>query len=682
MASLPEGRHSFPEVCFIGRPNAGKSSLIGALCHNTRMGRHGNKPGSTKKLSFFNVGDALLLVDTPGYGAWHSGGTKDRVAAQSMAFTNTRRYLRLRKGANLKRVYWVMECSKHLLPERRLRRRQHFGYRNREEENEALQEALFFPRDHELLDLLITEQLPFTVILNKADRYEGHPQLLREMMHRVHTFFETDRVPILPTSAFHGNKNYAANRSMESLTALQHDITYHCVQELQDDRELTLQGIRSLSYLPPTAAEVSAAEEAYPFEAHVIPKNDRVSMETVVEQHLEGRKFLLDRAVETGALTPAAVATWGQLGASPHSSTPSAAAVRLELEQPSSAPSPLLGDGKAPPSAAMSRNTAVSKVPSLKEHLHPPQELDVNGVPGSPYEPDVSQGKEDRVSSSPDDIDLPQLRRPRRAPRKRWERIRQELMAKHSSPEPSAPSPTATPGSATRLIPASRHEEPSTFLTPHDPSAVTAEVAAATIPPVLPPLYGVSKLPSIRALDDSVHSAVIGSTPIPLTMVRSSITHAAAQLEKSSEAYAAMIESQGVDAVVHNPVEHFTSFSARDDLMNRALITRKEMAYGNTVREVSHKKKSTTRLLSKYVKRERGERSIQLQAQGYMCPWLGNNNNSGNGGRLQGLESTTATLGGRRVRHLKQKGFGGFSFSAKTLKNRGRATKKTGFWAT
>ncbi|XP_036427868.1 GTP-binding protein 8 isoform X2 [Colossoma macropomum] len=59
-----------PEVCFIGRSNVGKSSLIRALFSlapevEVRVSK---TPGHTKKLNFFTVGKAFTLVDMPGYG--------------------------------------------------------------------------------------------------------------------------------------------------------------------------------------------------------------------------------------------------------------------------------------------------------------------------------------------------------------------------------------------------------------------------------------------------------------------------------------------------------------------------------------------------------------------------------------------------------------------------------------
>lgn len=55
------------EVCFAGRSNVGKSSLINALTgHN--IARASNTPGRTQEINFFTQGPDLYLVDLPGYG--------------------------------------------------------------------------------------------------------------------------------------------------------------------------------------------------------------------------------------------------------------------------------------------------------------------------------------------------------------------------------------------------------------------------------------------------------------------------------------------------------------------------------------------------------------------------------------------------------------------------------------
>ena len=56
------------EVCFAGRSNVGKSTLINALTGTKALARASNTPGRTQEINFFTAGDTHYLVDLPGYG--------------------------------------------------------------------------------------------------------------------------------------------------------------------------------------------------------------------------------------------------------------------------------------------------------------------------------------------------------------------------------------------------------------------------------------------------------------------------------------------------------------------------------------------------------------------------------------------------------------------------------------
>ena len=56
------------EVCFSGRSNVGKSSLINALTNRKGLARASNTPGRTQEINFFSIPETHYLVDLPGYG--------------------------------------------------------------------------------------------------------------------------------------------------------------------------------------------------------------------------------------------------------------------------------------------------------------------------------------------------------------------------------------------------------------------------------------------------------------------------------------------------------------------------------------------------------------------------------------------------------------------------------------
>ncbi|MEP4037684.1 ribosome biogenesis GTP-binding protein YihA/YsxC [Pseudophaeobacter sp.] len=66
MSGLPDADRM--EVCFAGRSNVGKSSLINALTGTKGLARASNTPGRTQEINYFTQGPELYLVDLPGYG--------------------------------------------------------------------------------------------------------------------------------------------------------------------------------------------------------------------------------------------------------------------------------------------------------------------------------------------------------------------------------------------------------------------------------------------------------------------------------------------------------------------------------------------------------------------------------------------------------------------------------------
>jgi len=123
----------FPEVAFVGRSNAGKSSFLNTLL-NQKIADVSSTPGRTRRLNFFTVDNSLFLVDIPGYG-FASGDRQEVVGWKKM----TENYLRMRE--NLTGAVLVMDIRRDW---------------EREEEN--------------LRELFREFGMPWILVLNKADK--------------------------------------------------------------------------------------------------------------------------------------------------------------------------------------------------------------------------------------------------------------------------------------------------------------------------------------------------------------------------------------------------------------------------------------------------------------------------------------------------------------------------------
>ena len=65
-SKIPDNLYN--EVAFAGKSNVGKSSLINALMNRKSLARTSAQPGKTQTINFYNINDAMYLVDLPGYG--------------------------------------------------------------------------------------------------------------------------------------------------------------------------------------------------------------------------------------------------------------------------------------------------------------------------------------------------------------------------------------------------------------------------------------------------------------------------------------------------------------------------------------------------------------------------------------------------------------------------------------
>lgn len=92
----------FPEVAFAGKSNVGKSSLINALMNRKSYARASSQPGKTQTINFYNINDAMYLVDLPGYGYANASP-----AVKAKWGKMIEKYLR--QSANLKQVFLLVD---------------------------------------------------------------------------------------------------------------------------------------------------------------------------------------------------------------------------------------------------------------------------------------------------------------------------------------------------------------------------------------------------------------------------------------------------------------------------------------------------------------------------------------------------------------------------------------------
>ena len=139
------------EVCFAGRSNVGKSSLINAITGRKALARASNTPGRTQEINYFTLGDERYLVDLPGYGYANAP-----VAVVEKWQALLKQYLSGR--ASLRRAF-VLVDSRHGIK----------------------------PVDEEIMTLLDRSAVTFQVVLTKADKikpsqYDGLLKQVREKL--------------------------------------------------------------------------------------------------------------------------------------------------------------------------------------------------------------------------------------------------------------------------------------------------------------------------------------------------------------------------------------------------------------------------------------------------------------------------------------------------------------------
>lgn len=66
LSELP--KPEYPQLILCGRSNVGKSSFINSIFNRRNLAKTSSTPGKTRSINFYNVEDAIYLVDLPGFG--------------------------------------------------------------------------------------------------------------------------------------------------------------------------------------------------------------------------------------------------------------------------------------------------------------------------------------------------------------------------------------------------------------------------------------------------------------------------------------------------------------------------------------------------------------------------------------------------------------------------------------
>lgn len=157
-----------PEICFSGRSNVGKSSLINKVLGKKSIARVSSKPGKTVTINFFTL-EHLRLVDLPGYGyAKVADSEKLRWAELMEGYFGS--------GRNIKMVFQLVDMR------------------------HPVQEF-----DLNMLEFLTQMEIPYTIVLTKSDKLNKTEteKRLSSIKDELGEFYQN--TTIIPFSALKGN---------------------------------------------------------------------------------------------------------------------------------------------------------------------------------------------------------------------------------------------------------------------------------------------------------------------------------------------------------------------------------------------------------------------------------------------------------------------------------------------
>ncbi len=165
---------AMPEICFIGRSNVGKSSLLNALV-TQRVARTSSRPGATRMINIYKVlyeslgkRDWIIFSDFPGFGY--------AKVSRSMALD----WQKMVEGylpANdrIKEIIWLLDVRRD-----------------------------FDDLDQMLAEWLFSKQLPFTPVLTKVDK-ETQGNIVKKVR-SYEQFFNGQKAHLFSSRTGYGKK--------------------------------------------------------------------------------------------------------------------------------------------------------------------------------------------------------------------------------------------------------------------------------------------------------------------------------------------------------------------------------------------------------------------------------------------------------------------------------------------
>lgn len=157
---------TLPEIAFSGRSNVGKSSLINKLLNRKSLARTSATPGKTATINFYKL-DTMRLVDLPGYGyAKLSNAEKQRFSQTIEHYFDDDRDLRL-----------VLQLIDMRHPPT--------------------------ANDFQMLDYLVQCEIPFIIVLTKADKL-NKTERQKRLDSLKEELADFDGIQCIPFSAING----------------------------------------------------------------------------------------------------------------------------------------------------------------------------------------------------------------------------------------------------------------------------------------------------------------------------------------------------------------------------------------------------------------------------------------------------------------------------------------------